>query len=433
MRVALICNNVELSKAVLASLNANGIRPLMLANDQCHSLFRASRFVDRLWKAGEEFTEAEQVAAVLKDCHVDFGIDQLLADNVVGLRVIDDIRREIKIPVFPMPARRSLEMLDNKATFEALVSQIPIPVPPSRVFPSIQLIDADGMAQKIGFPLVIKPASSFASIGLKLVENEAELEKARSDRSYVFSPVIVQKFINGRDAGVSIFAKDGAVSAVSTFMCGPKNATDFVDIPALAEMAEKIARATSYNGIANFDARIDETGRIWVLECNPRFFMRLTATRLCGLDFLRLGLPGRSPPKPPRATGCYFSPTVLCQREPLRRLIQGEWSIWVLAQSLRDVLRDPGIHAMRGVEILKQYLPQRGFFLRPQPIDKHPYPRWKNVLKPLRRVLPWPASSKNRAAAIAAIHPTDRICGAQETRKSSTVEPFRAGGVATAG
>src|SRR3954470_16622072 len=102
MRVALICNNVELSKAVLASLNANGIRPLMLANDQCHSLFRASRFVDRLWKVGEEFTEAEQVAAVLKDCHVDFGIDQLLADNVVGLRVIDDIRREIKIPFFPM-------------------------------------------------------------------------------------------------------------------------------------------------------------------------------------------------------------------------------------------------------------------------------------------------------------------------------------------
>jgi hypothetical protein len=139
------------------------------------------------------------------------------------------------------------------------------------------------------------------------------------------------------------------VQALSTFRCGPRNATEFVRIPVLAAIASKIAAETSYDGVANFDARMDDKGRVWLIECNPRFFMRVTAARICGLDFLKLGLPGRPSISAPQARGRYYSLVDLASTNGLRHALSGRWPTQVLFSTLREACTDPGPSIVRRV------------------------------------------------------------------------------------
>jgi hypothetical protein len=106
-------------------------------------------------------------------------------------------------------------------------------------------------------------------------------------------------------------------------------------------MVRKIAAETAYDGVANFDARLDSKGRVWLLECNPRFFMRLTASRVCGLDFLALGLRSSTPANVPQAHGRYYSVGDLASTRGLQRVLSGRWPPRALLNSLFEACIDP--------------------------------------------------------------------------------------------
>jgi hypothetical protein len=130
---------------------------------------------------------------------------------------------------------------------------------------------------------------------------------------------------------------------LSTFVCGPRETTAFEEIPRLAVMAARIASHTAYSGVANFDARQDQDGRIYLLKCNPRFFMRLGAARACGVDFLHFGLPGvRTPLGVIRsASGRYYSRGDILSGDGVRSLLSGRWPAGALVKSLWEACIDP--------------------------------------------------------------------------------------------
>ncbi len=352
MYVALICNDVQLSAVVLRSLNAIGIQPLLICNRRCYAIFRASRGTKGVVKAGDVVTDSAKVIEAIRQHDSVRCIDQLLAADIVGLRVLDDIRNEVLPPIYPMPHRELLEVLNDRARFHQLLTYFGLAAPISRAYPSLHSVNIDDVSQQIGFPLVVKPVSAYPRVGLTIVRDKAELLEVCSGQSHSYGPVFVQQLIEGSDVGISVFARGGNLIAISTFFCGSKAAADFVEIPALAAIARKIVRETAYDGIANFEARIDRAGRLWTLECHPCFLVRLTANRLCGLDLLSLGLPGANGASP-APTGCYYPPAHITRGKAIRKLAAGEWPVRVLTRSIAEILRDPGPLLMRVIDGLQ--------------------------------------------------------------------------------
>jgi biotin carboxylase len=347
MRAVVICHNAELALVVLRALRANRVRALLICGKSAHATLRASRLAGAILFAGDLAAQPDIVAQVINEHHQEEPIDIAMAADVEGLQLLHTIRGRLRMPVYPMPDRATLGLLNDKWSFHQFAQRLGLDVPPTLFFARREDIDPGRIARDVGFPAVVKPISQWASIGFRLLVDEDALAALMGDLTYRFDGVVVQRFVSGRDIGAGLFARAGKVLALSTFFCGPRDATEFASIPELAAMIDKIAIATQYDGVANFDARIDERGRVWLIECNPRFFMRVTASRVCGLDFLRLGLPGVALSPIPRARGRYYSIGDIVSVSGLGRLLSGRWPAHVLVSSLIETCADPGPSIVR--------------------------------------------------------------------------------------
>lgn len=341
MRVLAICHNPELSLVVLKALKANGIRPLLICGENAYATLSASRLISEIVLTTDLNKDRESVAEAINAAHRDRPIDIVLASDVVGLRLLCELRERLLPPLYPMPERAMLDLLDDKWRFYRLAKELGITTPQTLYFADRREISPAHVGREIGFPAVVKPVSAWAALGFLTVASELELGALVEDANYGFESVIVQRYIPGRDIGLGLFARHGETLALSTFFCGRRDAAEFAELPDFALAGRKIARATDYNGVANFDARLDADGKVWLLECNPRFFMRLSAARACGLDFLRLGLSSGAAQNIPEAKGRYYSLGDLGSAQGLGFILSGQWPLRMLLRSLRDALADP--------------------------------------------------------------------------------------------
>jgi len=347
MRAVVICHNAELALVVLRALRANRVSALLVCGKSAYTTLRSSRLAGAILCAGDLATRPEAIARAINERDRAEPIDIAMAADVEGLRLLHKMRGSLQVPTYPMPDSATLDLLNDKWSFYRFAQGLGLNVPPTLFFARRQDIDPGRIERDVGFPAVVKPLSQWASIGFRLVADRQALAALMNDPTYRFDGMIVQRFIPGQDVGAGLFARAGTVQVLSTFFCGSRNATEFAPIPEFAGMINKIAVATRYDGVANFDARIDESGRVWLIECNPRFFMRVTASRVCGLDFLKLGLPGTSPSIQPSARGRYYSIGDVASVSGLGRLLSGRWPIRVLLNSLAEMCVDPAPSIVR--------------------------------------------------------------------------------------
>ena len=176
-----------------------------------------------------------------------------------------------------------------------------------------------------------------------------EWKKSRVDHDH---PVIVQEYIEGTDWAISVFAQNGVIKHWVSWVCpsqldvgygiGRFLATEFRPRDDLFEMTQKIVTATGFSGVANFDARYDDQAcRMKMLECNPRFFNRMSAARLSGLDFVRPGLPVASSQPVTLGNVGYYPWQELFSTRGLQRLVRGQWRIAPLLHDIFDMGTDP--------------------------------------------------------------------------------------------
>ena len=164
---------------------------------------------------------------------------------------------------------------------------------------------------KLGFPLVIKPATHGSSIGLSIIDNANQLDKAVVLAFSFDSRVIIQEYIAGREITVGIL--DTLVLPVIEII--PKNRffdyeakyqagmTDYI-VPAkldegIAKKAQSAAlsahRALGCFGCSRVDMILDKENVPFVLEINtiPGFTQTSLlprAARVAGIDFAGLCL-----------------------------------------------------------------------------------------------------------------------------------------------
>lgn len=164
----------------------------------------------------------------------------------------------------------------------------------------------EGERPRIKAPLVVKPACQGSAIGVSIVKKEAGLKPALREAARFGGPVLIEKYVLGRELTVSIL--DGRV--LPTIEIRPKKGfydytakytkgmTEFVvpaDIPKqadrkVAKESLKAYEALGCKGAARVDVILDSKGTPFVLEVNTipgmtelSLFPR--AAQAAGLDY----------------------------------------------------------------------------------------------------------------------------------------------------
>lgn len=141
--------------------------------------------------------------------------------------------------------------------------------------------------ERIGFPLVVKPADQGSALGIKFAQGPGEVATALVAAFSYSTKVLLERYVAGRDLAVSIL--DGV--ALPVVEAVPADGSDFYDFAArynightrfvcpaglpddVTARAQELALAThdalGLSGFSRVDLMRDhETGELWVLEAN---------------------------------------------------------------------------------------------------------------------------------------------------------------------
>ncbi len=187
----------------------------------------------------------------------------------------------------PLGSALAMDKLVSKELFVSAG----VPTPSWLVAP---LTDSELHSALGGYPVVVKPSHEGSTVGVSVVRSTDELEGAIERASEFEGPVIVEKFIPGRELAVGVLG-DAALPIVEIrpsheiydYECkytkgmseyevpAPLPAEVAEEVQALAVKAHRVLRLSQYSRI---DFRLDEDHRPWCLEANS--LPGMTATSL---------------------------------------------------------------------------------------------------------------------------------------------------------
>jgi len=169
----------------------------------------------------------------------------------------------------------------------------------------------DDIANKIGFPLVIKPVDQGSAVGVNIIKFKEELKKIIDKSLKTFPWLMAQKFIKGKEATCGVLEKNNEIIALppthilpnlgkfydykskysvggSTHICPADFGENInLEIQKLAVMAHK---ALNCKGMSRTDIFVGDDKHLYILETNTIPGMTPTslfpeAAARAGIDF----------------------------------------------------------------------------------------------------------------------------------------------------
>ena len=352
LNILLICHFGRTGYNILRSLKAANARVYLVHDRRGASLGYSRRC--KVVHAAQDLalTDPDQVLGIINDLHRQIGLDSVIASDVESLALLSKIRERLLAPVFPMADAETLATLNDKWTFYKLCKTAGVAVPKSLFAGCHAEFDVGAVESELGYPVIVKPVNSYGQRGISIFRDRTQAEEWKRSPVDADQPVIIQEYIEGTDWAISVFAQGGVIKHWVSWVCpsqldtgygvGRFLATEFRPRDDLLEMTQKVVTATGFSGVANFDARYDDQAcRMKMLECNPRFFNRMSAARLSGLDFVRPGLPVANEQPATLGNVGYYPWQELFSTRGLHRLVRGQWRIAPLLHDVLDMGTDP--------------------------------------------------------------------------------------------
>lgn len=261
---------LEAVEAVDGALRLHGNEPVRVAVESVD---------DRAWRDA------------LAGCDVVFN----LCENVAGVGAAEvEIARAVERMGLRMTGSgaAALELCRHKDRANARLLEDGLPVP------EWSGIDADGVRDWHTWPAIVKPAAEDASVGItqrSFASDPASLADAIEDAAS-YAPLLVQRFIDGRELNVGIVGRSvlpiaeidfsdmpadawhavtyaakweyGSAEDAGTHPRCPANITEELSVRAM-QIAIDAVEALGVTGYARVDLRVDDDGGVWVVDVNP--------------------------------------------------------------------------------------------------------------------------------------------------------------------
>lgn len=186
-----------------------------------------------------------------------------------------------------------LSKVMNKSSLLTLCKEHNIPCPKTE---PIYIKDLEAVANRVGFPALIKPDISNGSRGISAVRNIDELKQKAPQIAANFGQCSLQEFINNPhhyyNAMLYRYA-DGTYSAsvvtkITRFYPIKGGSSSFctsIVNERIIEICKNLLDAIEWNGFADFDVLEKGDGDYRIIEINPRVPASLHAALASGVDF----------------------------------------------------------------------------------------------------------------------------------------------------
>ncbi len=269
----------------VCSPGSSHIRHSLLADDCIDMRFNGEddeRFVERMNRL-----EQERPGQVL------------VPADTSGTRLLNRTAARLHSALAPAPDDTMLDQLDHKGHFHQLCEELGLGVPDTMMCADKHALSFAEAVERVGLPFMVKPVAEAQARGAHVIASEAELRRRIvDDPDYRYAPLLVQRYIAGTDICISLAARDGEMQAVAVQQReGRELASDpvrFLYSDSLLRSARTLCAATAYDGVLHIDARLEAgSGRVYLIEANPRYWRSLCASVWCGLNLAAENL---SPP-----------------------------------------------------------------------------------------------------------------------------------------
>ncbi|CAK1237812.1 Carbamoylphosphate synthase large subunit (CarB) [Fructobacillus tropaeoli] len=181
----------------------------------------------------------------------------------------------------------AIEQAEDRELFKDLMEELNEPVPESQIATTVE--EAADFAEKIGYPVVVRPAYTLGGTGGGFANNLAELEEITA-HGLELSPVtqvLIEKSIAGykeiefevmRDAADNALIVAGmenidpvGVHTGDSIVVSPTQTLSDRDYQMMRDSALKIIRALKIEGGVNIQMALDpESFQYYIIEVNPR-------------------------------------------------------------------------------------------------------------------------------------------------------------------
>jgi carbamoyl-phosphate synthase large subunit len=181
------------------------------------------------------------------------------------------------------PPVRSIDLAEDREKFDAFLAELDIPRPPGGA--AMSLDGAIAAADRVGFPVLVRPSYVLGGRAMGIVHDRAELREYVTTAMRVSPdhPVLIDKYLAGLELEVDAIAdgetvlipgimehveRAGVHSGDSIAVCPPRS-LDHETQSRVVDYTCRIARALGVRGIVNIQYVLKD-GVIYVIEVNPR-------------------------------------------------------------------------------------------------------------------------------------------------------------------
>ncbi len=309
-RKILIANRGEIAVRVIRACREMGIASIAVYSDadraSLHVRMAAEAFSIGAPAAAESYLNIDKILSVAKRCgadavHPGYGFLSENADFAeacanAGVRFIG-------------PSPHAMRMMGSKTKARQHMRKSGVPCVPGTFKPLASFEEAMGIANGIGYPVMLKAAAGGGGKGMRLVHTAEELksalEAARSEAERAFGngEVYVEKAIlNPRHIEVQIFADEhGNTIYLGERECSiqrrhqkvleeaPSPFVDAVLRETMGQAAVQAAASVGYTNAGTVEFLVDKDKNFYFLEMNTRLQVEHPVTELItGLDLVHM-------------------------------------------------------------------------------------------------------------------------------------------------
>ncbi len=178
----------------------------------------------------------------------------------------------------------AIDKAENRDAFEKLLSELQIPQPTGKAVTKIE--DGIAAAERIGYPVLVRPSFVLGGRAMQIVANEAQLRHYLKTAVEIDEdkPVLVDKYIEGREVeidaicdGYNVFVpgimelveRTGVHSGDSVSVYPTFSISDKVK-GIILQYAKKLGLGIGIVGLFNIQFIVDKNDNVFIIEVNPR-------------------------------------------------------------------------------------------------------------------------------------------------------------------
>jgi acetyl-CoA carboxylase, biotin carboxylase subunit len=309
MNKILVANRGEIALRVMKSAREMGIKTVAVFSEADRNSPHV-RYADEAVCIGpasskESYLRGDKIVEAAKQLGVD-GIHPgygFLSENAGFARLVEE-----NGIVFIGPTPEAIEIMGSKLAAKEAAKKFDIPMVPGSPGAITDVTEAKLLAQKTGFPILIKASAGGGGKGMRVVNNVEELEeqmlRAQSEaqsafgdgsvfiEKYVGSPKHIEVQVLGDNYGniVYLFERECSVQRRHQKVLeeAPSSCLDETKRKAIGEAAVKVAQSCAYIGAGTVEFLVDEQLNFYFLEMNTRLQVEHPVTEMItGVDLVK--------------------------------------------------------------------------------------------------------------------------------------------------